>query len=346
MENKIKNIKDLAALLNISATTVSRVLNGKAGTYRISRATGQKVLDAAEKFNYHPNRIARGLRLEKTETLGLIVPDIANPFFASIAKTIEFEARRNGYSLILCDSLDNEGTEKELLQLLAGRKVDGIILAPVGKNSGHITAFTEKGIPLIIIDRYLPGTGLPFITTDNYTGAFEAVEHMILQGHKRIACIQGVRGISVNTDRVNGYKDALKKQGISVDHSLIPGNDFGEENGYINTRKLLNKQDPPTAILALSNLISLGVMRALSENNLKIPDDISLVAFDDQPYSGFLSSPMTMVDQHKEEIGKLAVNYLVTSIYNQGKQEHIEVMLKPRLIIRKSVNNITVTGRQ
>ena len=346
MENRIKNIKDFAALLNISATTVSRVLNGKAGVYRISPATSKKVLNAAAKFNYHPNRIARGLRLEKTETLGLIVPDIANPFFASIAKTIEFESRRYGYSIILCDSLDNEGTEKELLQLLADRKVDGIILAPVGKNSDHITEFMEQRIPVIIIDRYLPGTGLPFITTDNYTGAFEAVEHMISNGHRKIACIQGIRGISVNTDRLNGYKDALKKQGVRVDRSLMPGNDFGEENGYNQPWKLLKKDNPPTAILALSNLILLGVMRALSENNLKVPDDISLVAFDDQPYSAFLASPMTMVDQLKEEIGKLAVNYIIKSTDNGSKQEFIGIMLKPRLIIRKSVNNITVTSSQ
>ena len=340
MENKIKNIKDLAALLNISATTVSRVLNGKAGTYRISPATSQKVLDAAEKFNYHPNWIARGLRLERTETLGLIVPDIANPFFASIAKSIEFESRRKGYSIILCDSLDSSLTEKVLLQLLAGRKVDGIILAPVGLKTDHITAFLNKGIPVVIIDRYLPDVPVSYITTDNYAGAKEAVEHMISRGHRNIACIQGITGISVNTDRVKGYKDALRKHGIRINNSLVSGTDFGEKNGYHQTMKLLKRKNVPSAILALSNLISLGVMRAVSEKGLKIPEDISLVSFDDQPYSEFLACPMTMVDQLKEEIGRSAVNILLEAIRDLNKDKREQIILKPRLIIRDSVKII------
>ena len=340
MENKIKNIKDLAALLNISATTVSRVLNGKAGTYRISPATSQKVLDAAEKFNYHPNRIAKGLRLERTETLGLVLPDIANPFFSSIAKSIEFESRQKGYSIILCDSLDSSLTEKVLLQLLAGRKVDGIILAPVGLKTDHITDFLNKGIPVVIIDRYLPDVPVSYITTDNYAGAKEAVEHMISRGHRNIACIQGITGISVNTDRVKGYKDALRKHGIRINNSLVSGSDFGEKNGYHQTMKLLKRKNVPSAILALSNLISLGVMRAVSEKGLKIPEDISLVSFDDQPYSEFLACPMTMVDQLKEEIGRSAVNILLEAIRDLNKDKREQIILKPRLIIRDSVKII------
>jgi LacI family transcriptional regulator len=340
MDKDVKNIKELAARLGISITTVSRVLNGKADTYRISPATSKKVLDAAREFNYRPNRIARGLRLEKTETLGLIIPDIANPFFASIAKTIESETRRQGYSLILCDSLDDIKTEIELLDLLAGRKVDGIILAPVGQSGKHIEEFKKRGISIVIIDRYLNDTSIPFITTDNYSGALDAVEHIISRGHRDIACIRGTRGISVNDDRLRGYKDALNKHNIPVDDNMVLGDDFGEENGYIQTRILLSREKIPTAIFAFSNLISLGVLRALSEMGLHIPEDISLVSFDDQPYSAFLASPMTTVEQMKEEIARIAVNVLLENIRTGDNNKKINIMLKPKLIIRNSVKTI------
>jgi LacI family transcriptional regulator len=343
MESKknVKNIRELAAILNLSVTTVSRVLNGKADVYRISPVTSKRVMDAARELNYFPNKIARGLKLERTDTLGLIIPDVANPFFASIAKSIELEARKNGFSLILCDSLDDIDTEMELLQLLAGRKVDGIIIAPVGLGKSHIVDIQQAGIPIVVVDRYFPGTSIPYITSDNYKGAFKAVEYIISNGHKRIACIQGIRGISANTERVKGYEDAHLRYNIPVDQSLVVGDDFGEENGYIQTRLLLNRKNRPTAIFALSNLISLGVIRAITETGLKIPDDVSLVSFDEQPYSAFLASPMTTIEQRREEIGRMSVSVLLEIIKNNGARHDVNIMLEPRLIIRNSVKRIT-----
>jgi len=340
MEKKVNNIKELAEKLDLSPTTVSRVLNGKSKNFRISQETSRKVLDAAQKYHYFPNRIARGLKLEKTETIGLIIPDIANPYFGSIAKTIEVEARNSGYSIILCDSLDDEVTEAELLQLLAGRKVDGIIIAPTGKSSRHVTEIQQLGIPVMVIDRYLPGTELPFVTTDNYLGGLLATEHVIEMGHRNIACIQGINGNSTNTDRVKGYRDALQKHGIPVNESMILGTDFGEENGYIQTKKLLANSEYPTAIFALSNLISLGTLRALNEAGLSVPDDISIVSFDEQPYSAFLACPMTTVEQPREEIGRLAFQFLLNKIKNNKEVKRENTMLKPRLIIRESVKKI------
>jgi DNA-binding LacI/PurR family transcriptional regulator len=273
MEKKVNNIKELAGKLGLSPTTVSRVLNGKSKKFRISKETSQKVLDAALKYNYSPNRIARGLKLEKTDTIGLIIPDIANPYFGSIAKTIEVEARNSGYSIILCDSLDDEITEAELLQLLAGRKVDGIIIAPTGKSSRHVTEILQQGIP--------------------------------------------------------------------VNESMILGTDFGEENGYIQTKKLLDLPNRPTAIFALSNLISLGTLRALKEAGLTVPEDISIVSFDEQPYSAFLACPMTTVEQPREEIGRLAFNFLLKTIGDGMPDEPVKLMLQPRLIYRESVKKIS-----
>jgi LacI family transcriptional regulator len=340
MEKKVNNIKELAEKLKLSPTTVSRVLNGKSEKFRISSQTTQKVLEAARKYHYSPNRIARGLKLEKTETIGLIIPDIANPYFGSIAKTIEKEARNNGYSIILCDSLDDETTEAELLQLLAGRKVDGIIIAPTGKSSGHVAEIQRQGIPVLVIDRFFPDTKLPYVTTDNYRGALLATEYFIEMGHRRIACIQGINGISANNDRIKGYCDALQNHEIPVDKKIILGTDFGEENGYIQTQKLLAMKELPTAIFALSNLISLGTLRALKEAQLNVPEDVSIVSFDEQPFSAFLNCPMTTVEQPREEIGKLAFQHLLKTIDNGNSEIIKNIMLKPKLIIRDSVKKI------
>jgi LacI family transcriptional regulator len=337
MEKKVNNIRELADKLGLSPTTVSRVLNGKSKKFRISKETSRKVLDAALKYNYSPNRIARGLKLEKTDTIGLIIPDIANPYFGSIAKTIEVEARNSGYSIILCDSLDDEITEAELLQLLAGRKVDGIIIAPTGKSSLHVTEILQQGIPVMVIDRYFPNTELPFVTTDNHFGALLATEHFIKMGHRNIACIQGINGISTNSERVTGFRDALQKHGIPVNESMILGTDFGEENGYIQTKKLLEIPNRPTAIFALSNLISIGALRALKEAGLTVPDDISIVSFDEQPWSAFLACPMTTVEQPREEIGRRAFDTLLNIIDKVLPTKSENMMLQPRLIYRESV---------
>lgn len=340
MEQKVNNIKELAGKLGLSVTTVSRVLNGKSEKFRISKETSRKVLDAARKYHYSPNRIARGLKLEKTETIGLIIPDIANPYFGSIAKTIEVEARNNGYSIILCDSLDDEITEAELLQLLADRRVDGIIIAPTGRNSEHVKEIQEQGIPVMVIDRYFPDTSLPFVTTNNYLGALLATEYFIKMGHRIIACIQGINGISANSERVKGYHDALQKHKISINEKLILGTDFGEENGYNQTKKLLTFTERPTAIFALSNLISLGALRAVKEAQLTVPEDISIVSFDEQPFSAFLTCPMTTVEQPREEIGKLAFQNLLKIIGNGNSEKMKNIMLNPRLIIRDSVKKV------
>jgi LacI family transcriptional regulator len=343
MGENVNNIIDLAARLGLSVTTVSRVLNGKSKAYRISTATREKVLAAASAYNYSPNRIARGLRLEKTETIGLIIPDISNPFFSSIAKIIELESRRFGYSLILCDSQDDISTENELINLLSERKVDGMILAPVGLNGNHIQGLMQKNIPVVVIDRYFPGTTIPYITTDNYQGAFMATEYFINCGHRRIACIQGLKGITSSTERVNGYRDALKKHKLLIDKNLVCGNDFGEENGYLQTLLLLNRNDPPTAIFALGNLISLGMLRAIYEKGLCIPDDISVITFDEQPYSAFLKSPMTTIEQPREKIAKVAVNVLFEAIHSgNGIDDQIAIKFEPRIIYRESVKKIVI----
>lgn len=338
---KVKDLRDLAELLNLSVTTVSRVLNNKTVKYRISEATRQRVIKAANEYNYLPNKLARGLKLEKTDTLGLIIPDIANPFFADIAQSIEQQARAKGYSLILCDSGDDIFIEKDLIYLLLSHKVDGIIIAPVGTNFDSINQAYKSGTPMVVIDRCSPEADLPYITSDNYQGGFDAANFLISLGHRKIACIQGIPESPPNVDRVRGFRDALLASNLPFDESMVVGDDYTTENGYMQTRILFSMENPPTAIFALSNMISLGVIKATGEIGIKIPDQISLISFDEQPYSAFLGTPMTTVDQKKSEMGQLAVDVLLKYISNEEyRKKSVHITLRTNLIIRDSVKRI------
>lgn len=330
-------LKSIAVKLGVSVSTVSRVINGKSSRYRISKETEQLILEAAKELSYTPNQLARGLRLKRTNTIGYLIPDISNPFFASIAKSVEKSARKFGYSIILCDSEESTELESSSLQLMLNRKVDGLIISPVGLEVSHLIEISQKDIPIVLLDRYFPNLNIPFVTSDNYQGAFEAVSYLISNGHSRIACIQGLKNTSPNNDRVKGYRDAHIKNDIEIDESLIVGDSFGEENGYIETKLLLKKGDLPTAIFSVSNLISLGAIRAITEEGLKIPDDISMISFDDQPYSRFLSTPMTTVAQQSNQIGQIATKLLIDQIESNRANESKGIFLPTRMIIRDSV---------
>lgn len=343
MKSSNVTLKNIADQLNVSVTTVSRVLNGKSDRYRISKETQELINTAAKELNYSPNQLARGLRLKRTNTIGYIIPDISNPFFSSIAKSVEKSARKSGYSILLCDSEENTKIEENLLQLMVDRKVDGLIISPVGLEVNHLLKISQKNIPIVLLDRYFPELNYPFVTSDNYKGALEAVNMIIDYGHRRIACIQGLVNTSPNNDRVRGYIDAHKNHDLSVDKKLIVGDSFGEENGYIETKLLLKQDNPPTALFAVSNLISLGAIRAISEEGLKIPDDISMVSFDDQPYSGFLSTPMTTVSQQNAQIGQIAIKLLIDHIESNRQLEPKGIFLPTKLISRDSVKrNINI----
>jgi LacI family transcriptional regulator len=343
-KKKVKNMRDLAELLGLSVTTVSRVLNHQTIQYRIADSTRQRVIDAASEHNFIPNKLARGLKLEKTDTIGLIIPDIGNPFFADIAQSIELQARSKGYSLLLSDSGDDHLIEKGLIDLLLSHKVDGIIIAPVGTNYESIKQTYKAGVPIVVIDRCSPKEGLPFITSDNYQGGYDAVNYLVSMGHRSIACIQGIPESPPNTDRVRGFRDALIANNLPYDESMIVGDNYSSENGYMQTRILFSMDNPPTAIFALSNMISLGVIKATSEMGMRIPDNLSLISFDEQPYSAYLGTPMTTVGQKKSEMGQLAVDVLIKYILNkEQRKKTVNITLKTNLNVRESVKSIIQT---
>jgi LacI family transcriptional regulator len=340
-------LKSIAGKLGISVSTVSRVLSGKARQYRISQKTEELVQKKADQLGFAPDQIASSLRLKRTRTLGLLIPDISNSYFASVARAVENEARNRGYSIILTDSQENEKIEMESIRLLKSRNVDGLIIAPVGQIGDYLETLHAGGLPIVLIDRYFPQVNLPFVTSDNYKGAFEATDYLIGKGHRKIACIQGLPDTSTNRDRVSGFRDALIKYKIEPDEELITGSDFSENNGYVEAKRLLGNHHNLTAIFSLGNLCAFGVIRALKEEGLTIPGDISLVSFDDHYYSPFLATPLTAVAQQMDKIGQAAVQLFCDQLDNPYGGKTSEILLSTQLNERSSVRDLNIkTGTE
>tara|TARA_B100000029_G_scaffold516563_1_gene631090 strand:+ start:1324 stop:2397 length:1074 start_codon:yes stop_codon:yes gene_type:complete len=329
---KNPSLKDIAKVTGVSPTTISRVLNGKAKAYRISTPTSELVLQTATELGYIPNQTARGLRMRKSNTIGLILPNITNPFFSGIASAVESAARSLNFSIILSDSQHDQSLEIESIRTLMSRNVDGLIVLPMGQDSKYLKRIIESGIPLVIADRHFSDLNCPQVISNNYQGAFNATKHLIDNNHRYIACIQGRRNTSVNNERLKGYISAMKKHQLKVDSSYIVGDDFGAQNGYVSMKILQSLKPRPTAIFAFSNLIALGAVKAMRENNMSFPNDISMIAFDnDQPLLEYLATPITTVAQQTNEIGQIAFKLLMTAINNKDERSDF-VDDKPNIV--------------
>ncbi len=341
--NSKKNVtlKDLAIALDLSVSVVSRVLSGKAREYRISEDTEKAVRAEAKRRGFSVNHLARSLRLKKTRTVGLLIPDISNGFFSAIAQSVESTARKRDYSVILCDTEGNEEIERSSLEYLCGRTVDGFLVAPVGLNSDHIIAIAGKSIPLVLLDRFFPDTGLPYVTSDNFQGAYEGARYLLENGHRSIGFIQGIPECQTSIERLKGYQMALMQFDVPFKQSLVSGVDFAEQRGYDSTLALLKRKPRPTALFASSAVGALGAMRACAESKLRIPHDISLVGFDDYPYAALLSPPLTTIAQKSEAIGRIACDLVLDWLENGKRPEEGGVVLKTSLVPRASVREIT-----
>lgn len=333
----IINIRDIANESGFSITTVSRVLNGKADKYRISKKTQEIIKEIATKLNYVANEHARNLRTGVSQTIALVVPSLKNPFFAEIASAINLEARKMGYITLIGDSNDSITIEKEEVKQFTSRGIDGIIIVPCDAEYDHLVNLKNNGVKVICIDRYFKDQDICYVSSDNYHGSYAATQYLIRQGHSKIACIQGVRNSVPNIERVQGFIDALTENDISS--YSVTGDAFSEQNGYLETKLLLQDKNRPTAIFAFSNTIAMGVIRAFREDNISIPDDISLITFDDNPYLDYIEPPLTRISQPIEEICKIAVKILVSSIIERENTTK-KVLLKTSLIVKDSVKRI------
>lgn len=334
------NLKEFAASLGISVSTVSRVLSGQAEQNRIAPATRERVLAAASRLGVMVDQSARGLRLRQTLTIGLLIPDIANPFFASLACAVERAARAAGYTVLLCDSQESTGIERETVDLLHSRRVDGLILAPVGETHRHLLSLQQAGIPVVLADRVFPQWEVPSVVADSYGGARMAVDHLVAHGHRRIGCVQGLAASYSNTERLRGFKAGLKAAGIRFDAGLLRGTDFTAEGGYQAALELCrNPQTRPTALFTLGSLLALGALRAIHECGLTVPQQVSVISFDEQPWAEFLSPSLTTIAQPVERIANEAFARLLEIMRPDGGSKTAAgvLTLPVRLISRESV---------
>ena len=333
-----ETLSSISQRTGYSITTVSRVLSGNAEKHRISKKTIEKVLKDAREHNYSPSLVAQSLRTNKTNTIGLLLPSLANPYFADVASVIISEVHRRNYTAIVIDTMENAKNFNDSASLLLSRRVDGIIAVPCGTDSSLIESINDNYLPVVLIDRYYDNTHLSFVTTNNHKGGLMATRHLIGMGHRRIACIQGTVTSNPSKERVRGYRDAMIEEGYGEEICIV-GNEYSIQNGYLETKLLLESENPPTAIFTLSNTITLGALKAIREASLKIPEDISLLSFDNYSYMDFMEPPITRISQPTEDMGKLATKILfdrIDSVPNNTSQ----LKLSPSLIAKESVRSI------
>lgn len=333
-------IRDIAEKAGVSITTVSLVLNGK--ELRIASATKKKIIQIANELNYRPNKLAVGLITKKTNTIGFIVPDISNSFFGELAKGAENEATNSNYNIILSNTNDNPDKDLEYMNILLDRGVDGIIMVPsytsAGENSKKCYQLMEQcQKPLVLVDRIKIGGKYTSLATDHEMGGYLATKHLIENGHQKIACITGPLGILNSRLRFLGYKKALEDHKIAFRPKYVEEGNYHVEDGEKLAINLF-KQDI-TAIFAFNDLMAYGVYKAASRQGLRVPEDISVIGFDDLFYSGIMEVPLTTIHQPSYEMGEAAVRKIVEFLSNQNASNE-NVLYKPELIIRNSVKNM------
>ncbi len=344
--NQKSSLQTIASRIGVSVTTVSRVLSGKAEKYRISSKTIARIEEEAARSNYTPNLLAQGLRTQRTRTIGVIIPGIENPFFATLASIIVNMLQERGYHTLLADSTESEKEEAQALQMFRARQVDGIIAVPVTPQPDLHERIASQ-IPLVLIDRYFESTTLPYICTDNFVGARMATEHLLSHDRRRILAIQGVHDAMPNRERVRGVLSAIEGRGdVSCD---IVGDAFSVENGYVQTLRAFRpgRDSGPAvsplaydSIFAFSSTILLGTINALRELGIRIPADLSLISYDNNGFLDFLNPPVTHIAQPLRESGQMAIDALLELISSRHAglpdPAPIQRLIAPELVVRSS----------
>ncbi|WZL77776.1 LacI family DNA-binding transcriptional regulator [Eubacteriales bacterium mix99] len=331
-------IKDVARVAGVSASTVSRALSGRTP---VEESTRRKVLEAAQKLNYQPNALAKGLKEGRTGTIGLIVPNICNPVFPLVSRGVEDTARKFGYTVILCNTDEDVNIEMEYIQKLRKKWVDGIILATSGKQSGHITELKDSGLPVVLLIRRLEDR-VDAVVVDHIEAARQAVAYLIRTGHRKIAMVNGDQGLTLYRERFQGYLRALRESGLAFDPSLaleIPD----VQNCYESVLEFLAARPAPDAVFAASDPMALQVMRAVKDAGYRVPDDISVMGFDDLESAPFLDPPLTTVRQPLYQMGAAAAERIISQI--EGKASTSEEsapfvrVMNTELIVRQSTRD-------
>jgi LacI family repressor for deo operon, udp, cdd, tsx, nupC, and nupG len=332
-------IADVARMANVSTATVSRVISN-AGT--VKKETAEKVLEAIKKLNYQPNMLARQLRRSETKTILVVVPDITNTFFSAVLRGIESVAIENGYQVLLGDARNNVETETSYLTILGQKKADGLILL-TARTDQKILEELSQDYPVVLACEYYEGTVLPTVSIDNVSSARKATEYLISLKHNRIGHISGPLNVVVGRDRCKGFHQAMSKHGLSVDPSLVQEGEFSFESGFNLMMKFLSLEEPPTAIFAGNDEMAMGAVKAAKSKGFRVPEDLSVVGFDDIKFASIFEPALTTIAQPTFDMGQKAMHLLLRLINNE-ELEKDQFILPDNLIVRDSCKELTIDG--
>jgi len=329
---KYITLKMVAERAGVSVNTASRAINNKLD---INKETKKRILKVAQELGYVRNDTAVALRTKKTGTIGVVIADNRNPFYAEVLNGMEVAARGKNYHIILANTQRDYRKEEEAINLLLAKRVDGLLITPVQDRDDDIKNLIEANIPFVVVGRDFENIEVDAVYNDEVKGGFLATEYLIKKGHKKIALINGFLYKSPAKGRLEGYKKALNKYRIPLDNSLISVGDINIEDGYERTKQMLEKILDFTAIFAYNDMMAFGSMQAIKEKGLRIPEDIGLVGYDDIPFNSLITPPLTTIRLNKKELGMESVKLLLSRINNNRKKIK-KIMLDVELIIRET----------
>jgi DNA-binding LacI/PurR family transcriptional regulator len=327
-------IYDIAKEAGVSIATVSKVINGKG---RISQETRSAVIAIMERLDFQPSVIASALTGKKTFTLGLLVPDVSNPFFAEIARAIEDQGHQLGYSVVMCNTDNKDEKVERYISLLLQKSVDGIIIATGIEKKEILEQLLAKGLPIVLIARELPLIAVDTVVVDDYVGGCLAASHLLQIGHKEIAILAESQKVSSSRERIRGFRQTMSDAGLTLNEQWLRVCDYKVEDGKNKALELLHEDHRPTAIFACNDMLAVGVLQAAKEMKMIVPNELSIISFDNTILSSVTNPPLTTIAQPMEQMGKHAVNLIVENI-KEGNQLKQRIVLRPEFILRESTS--------
>jgi len=330
-------IRDVAKRAGVAPITVSRVINNSG---YVSEKTRVCVQAAVADLGYVPNVLARSLRSKRTNTLALILTDISNPFWTTVARGVEDAASDAGFNVILCNTDESEIEQDKYLRVLLQKQVDGVLLVPVRSTVEPIKFVQSQDTPVVVLDRRIPDAQADVVRCDSEEGAYQLTRLLLLLGHRRIAMLSGPRGVSTAEDRVAGYRRALTEAGLDVDSALVYYGKFSLESGYDMARQMLAGTPRPTSLFAGNNFIAIGALRALRDAGLRVPEDLALVGFDDLPADLVVDPFLTVAAQPAYEMGRQATELLLARLSGEAPVAYQEIVLPTEIIVRESSGRV------
>lgn len=329
---KRATLKEVAQLAGVSTATVSNVINGKK---YVSSEVKKQVFSVMQALNYQPNTIAKSLRKQESRIVGLLISDVANPFFASVARGIEKELASNDYNVLLCNTDSSVEKERDYLEGLIGKRIDGLIVSSAGNTGDYFRSLEETGVPIVFLNRCPQFMNCDVILTNNMRGAYYATEHLIRHGYERIAIITGPTSLSTGKDRLTGYRRAFEDYGITEQEALVKQGRFDIDSGYEKMKELMEQENKPDAVFISNNSMTLGGYKYLREKGIRIPDQLAVIVFDDPEWADLVDPPVTSVRQPSYELGVQAAKLMMASIKDR-KTKHDIMYMDPALIVRQS----------